>query len=102
MAIYLNVDGRYGFQLKNSFIMRSNATSFRLASVAGAVTQATGGPTFEDGLRSFVEVSGPKGVNCVRTSLSEVIVGVGGTGWVRYRRQLTIAVCCPNMSRPNV
>ena len=45
--------------------------------MAGAVTQATGGLTYEDGLRSLIEVSGPKGVPCVRTSLLEVLVGVG-------------------------
>ena len=38
----------------------------QLASVAGAVIQATGRLTFEDGLRSFVEVPGPKGASCIR------------------------------------
>ena len=63
--------------------------------MAGAVIQATGRLIFEDGMRSFVEVSDPEGDFCTRTNLFEVLVGVGGAGGVGYRRQ-------PNMTRPNI
>ena len=36
--------------------------------MAGAVIQATGRLIFEDGLRSFVEISGTEGSLCVRIS----------------------------------
>ena len=45
--------------------------------MAGAVIQATGRLIYEDGMRSFVEVSDPEGDFCNRTSLFEVLVGVG-------------------------
>ena len=48
-----------------------------LASVAGAVIQATGRLIFEDGLRSFVEVPGPEGVFGVRTRTWKVLEGSG-------------------------
>ena len=45
--------------------------------MAGAVIQATGRLIFEDGMRPFVGISGPKGVVCVRTSLSEAVAASG-------------------------
>ena len=40
-----------------------------LASVAGAVIQATGRLILEDGLRPLSRISGPEGVSLVRTTL---------------------------------
>ena len=61
--------------------------------MAGAVIQATGRLIFEDGMRSFDQIPGPEGDSCVRTNLSEVLVGVGGAGGVGYRA---------NTTRPNI
>ena len=73
-----------------------------LASVAGAVTQATGGTTFVDGMRSFDEIFDTEGSPGIRISLYKVGVAFGAAQCVEYWRQLTIAVGRPNMARPNV
>ena len=43
--------------------------------MAVAVIQATGRLTFEDGMRSFVEVSNPEGSLCVRTKVWRLLDG---------------------------
>ena len=45
--------------------------------MAGAVIQATGRLIFEDGLRSFVEVSGPESVFGVRIRTLKMLDGSG-------------------------
>ena len=54
---------------------RLNSVNAELASVAGAVIQATGRLTFEDGMRSFVEVSNPESSLCICTNVWRLLDG---------------------------